>query len=226
MGTENEAKGCLAAILQLFTGKGHARSAAFPYRLKDDFLSPAELSFYHVLTSVVQGQLVVMGKVRLADIFYVTQKDGYFSHFNRISQRHVDFLLCQPETMRPVVAIELDDASHNRRARKERDAFVDTLFRAASLPLLRVPVRRTYSAQEIAERLAPYLSGAASVRKSPTLEVGAEQHNDATPPSCPKCGAPMVLRTVKKGPHQGKRFYGCTNFPNCRGILPLRAADD
>lgn len=31
-------------------------------------------------------------------------------------------------------------------------------------------------------------------------------------PKCPKCGAPMI---VKSGPYG--RFYGCTDFPRCRG---------
>lgn len=38
---------------------------------------------------------------------------------------------------------------------------------------------------------------------------------------CPKCGAPMVLRTAKKGNNSGNQFYGCTNYPKCRGIKSL-----
>jgi len=37
---------------------------------------------------------------------------------------------------------------------------------------------------------------------------------------CPLCHSPMVLRTVAKGEHQGKQFYVCTRYPNCRGVLP------
>lgn len=37
-------------------------------------------------------------------------------------------------------------------------------------------------------------------------------------PSCPKCGAPMVLRTATKGDNAGGQFYGCSKFPKCRGI--------
>lgn len=38
---------------------------------------------------------------------------------------------------------------------------------------------------------------------------------------CPKCGAPMILRTASKGANQGKQFYGCSNFPKCRKIINL-----
>ena len=47
--------------------------------------------------------------------------------------------------------------------------------------------------------------------------------NMDTPPeavrACPKCGSEMVLRVAKKGPHSGKRFWGCLKFPDCRGVV-------
>lgn len=33
---------------------------------------------------------------------------------------------------------------------------------------------------------------------------------------CPQCGAPMLLRTAKRGVNAGAQFWGCANFPNCR----------
>ncbi len=36
-------------------------------------------------------------------------------------------------------------------------------------------------------------------------------------PLCPKCGAPMRQRTIKKGIHQGETFWGCTDYPKCDG---------
>lgn len=38
---------------------------------------------------------------------------------------------------------------------------------------------------------------------------------------CPKCGQAMVLRTARKGVHAGKRFWGCSAYPACRGIKNL-----
>ena len=33
---------------------------------------------------------------------------------------------------------------------------------------------------------------------------------------CPKCGAMLVERTVKKGPNMGVKFLGCERYPQCR----------
>lgn len=38
---------------------------------------------------------------------------------------------------------------------------------------------------------------------------------------CPKCGAEMIKRVATKGANAGKAFYGCSNFPKCRGILSV-----
>jgi len=33
---------------------------------------------------------------------------------------------------------------------------------------------------------------------------------------CPKCGGNLVIRTAKRGANIGSKFYGCSNYPNCR----------
>ena len=38
-------------------------------------------------------------------------------------------------------------------------------------------------------------------------------------PNCPKCGSSMIFRETKKGQNIGKKFWGCTKFPQCRGIV-------
>jgi len=40
-------------------------------------------------------------------------------------------------------------------------------------------------------------------------------------PTCPKCGAQMVLRVAKFGSNAGGKFWGCIKYPKCKGILPI-----
>lgn len=37
-------------------------------------------------------------------------------------------------------------------------------------------------------------------------------------PDCPQCGKPMALRTAKQGKNTGQSFWGCTGYPECKGI--------
>lgn len=43
-----------------------------------------------------------------------------------------------------------------------------------------------------------------------------------TAPSCPKCGKPMHQRTARTGPHTGQQFWGCTGYPDCKGIRSVQ----
>lgn len=43
----------------------------------------------------------------------------------------------------------------------------------------------------------------------------------ADAPKCPVCGAPMRLRTAKSGVNAGSRFWGCTQYPACRGVREI-----
>lgn len=39
--------------------------------------------------------------------------------------------------------------------------------------------------------------------------------------ACPECGTGMVRRTARKGPNTGNDFWGCPEFPKCRGTRSL-----
>ena len=212
--SDSEPQGCLSAILNLFGIRLAARSPnseQLPYRQRDDFLSAAELSFYRVLILALDGSHLVCLKVNLADIFFVARPNENQSYRNKIDRKHVDFLLCDLATMKPVMGVELDDASHARRDRQDRDQFVDQVFEAAGLPLLRVRAAASYSPQNIADLVRQAISG----RAIPDRSVA----NHADTPTCPKCGTPMVLRMAKRGDQKGEEFWGCMNYPRCREIV-------
>ena len=92
----NEKPGCLSIFFPFLKKKSVSKS--LPYRLRDDFLSPAEFSFYKVLSSLVGTRLTIQSKIRLADVFFVARPNENVSYFNRIAQKHLDFLVCDSVT--------------------------------------------------------------------------------------------------------------------------------
>ena len=38
-----------------------------------------------------------------------------------------------------------------------------------------------------------------------------------SPPTCPICGSPLELRTARRGRNAGGQFWGCSEYPRCRG---------
>ena len=63
--------------------------------------------------------------------------------------KSIDFVICDVMTLEPVAAIEVDDRSHFLPERRQRDAFVNAVFREIGVPLLRAPAKRAYSVHEL-----------------------------------------------------------------------------
>lgn len=40
-------------------------------------------------------------------------------------------------------------------------------------------------------------------------------------PSCPICSNYMIKRVAKNGKYIGKEFWGCSNYPKCKGIINI-----
>jgi hypothetical protein len=113
-----------------------------PYERRGVLLSPAEIVFLRALTSAVREDWLVFSKVRLPDIIKVRAKTRKSQTWHsRIQGKHLDFVLCDAETLEVKLAIELDDGT---RARSARDRFVDVALTAAGLTLLHVRAQEKY----------------------------------------------------------------------------------
>jgi hypothetical protein len=114
------------------------------YRSRHYLLTRGELAFFRALKKALGDRWLLFAKVRLADV--VTCSDSLWDQGpgRRIAQKHLDFVVCHPGSLRIVAAIELDDRSHARLERRQRDTFLNRLFRSAGIPLLRYPARAVY----------------------------------------------------------------------------------
>jgi len=217
----NKNPGCLGIVLK-FLGiiPKESYNEPLPYGLRDDFLSKSELSFYKVLQQALGNRAIVFAKISLSDIFFVKRPDKNTAYYNKIARKHVDFLLCLPNTVKPVAGIELDDASHQREDRIKRDRFIEEVFETANLPLIRFSNKSSYSISEINEKVEFLFKSVNETNKS-AQEIDGTSVTTNIKPLCPKCGIPMVKRVVNKGEYKGKKFYGCSNFPKCREIIEI-----
>ncbi len=109
-----------------------------PYRLREQFLSSTELSLLSVLQDMANGHYIVCPKVALNDIFYIQRPNENVHFYNKIFRKHVDFLLCEPESMKPAFGVELVKTIAKDETRST-DKFMQELFLSAGLPLIHVP---------------------------------------------------------------------------------------
>ena len=122
------------------------------YVLQSSILTKTELKFFDILRVSIPSGLLLLIKPRIAD--FVSTSPYTHSAFNRIKSKHVDFLLCDFETLAPVLAIELDDSSHNSEKAKKRDSFVESVYESVNLPICRFATSRKYDAEKISARIS------------------------------------------------------------------------
>jgi hypothetical protein len=158
----------IAVVLYIVQSKASAR---WPYRKSEHLLTLAERSFFGVLGQAVDDDLYIFAKVRLSDLLWLPQgtRDRQ-RYFNRIQSKHIDFVLCDKAKTEPRLLIELDDSSHRRAARQSRDAFLDQAASHAGLPILRVPVKHSYSVGELRQVISSLLKGEVNVAELVTVE--------------------------------------------------------
>lgn len=126
------------------------KKTIYNYRRKDFLMTRAEHEFFDVLVDVAGDQYYVFPQIHLATLLdnkIVGQ--NWRGAFRHVDEKSVDFVICNKIQIKPFLAIELDDRSHEREDRKERDKEVELILSEAGLPLLRVVDHGNFNKEEI-----------------------------------------------------------------------------
>ncbi len=146
----------IVLILGIVRGKfGDMKTKAkYQYKHKDFFLTRAEHECYDALVEAVGQEYRIFAQVHLPTL--VDSKvvgQNWHGAFRHISEKSVDFVLCDKAYLAPKLAIELDDKSHERPERRERDEEVERILREAGVPLLRLENHGSFSPREFSEKI-------------------------------------------------------------------------
>jgi hypothetical protein len=148
----------LGLLFVFFLKKGKKRI----YKPKGAYLlSAGEKIFFDALQESITPDMYICPKVRIADLveMAIDKTDPQFwSKFNQISQKHVDFVICSRENFHPLLIVELDGGSHNEQSRSLRDILVDNVFKDAEIPMLHFKVSHMYQREALSQQIAEVLS--------------------------------------------------------------------
>ncbi|KAB0670547.1 DUF2726 domain-containing protein [Oryzomonas sagensis] len=216
-------------IREWFLHRGTSKNYDLPYKSREILFTPAELNFLNTLQQSLNKNYQIYGKVRLCDI--IEPKNNLDSRtqqkaFNRISSKHVDFVICNARSLAIEMVIELDDRTHEQKARRARDEFLDAALEAANVPIARFPVKRAYTLRELQTKLGNFvISTQAPVEEEAVNVAGSKPVKVKPAPSsdlerCSACGSEMKVREKKSGDEAGKKFWVCTRYPECRNVGP------
>jgi len=111
------------------------------YRKRFNFLTPSEKRYFkQLLAECTAKNQLVFTKVRLEDLVYIPERMNWGDRLamrGYVKSRHIDFVVTDMDC-NVLYCIELDDPSHLRPDRQERDRKVDTILNMAGIELRRV----------------------------------------------------------------------------------------
>ena len=136
----------------IFTKKPLPESPEYPYIRESTLLNAYEQSLYHALIRVLDDRYLVFAKVGLAGILAIDPElpdRGLESALERIERERVDFVLCETDGTGVLGVIQLDPYTHQPDGRRRHDTFADMALKAAGVPVVRMPIKESYSEQEL-----------------------------------------------------------------------------
>jgi hypothetical protein len=142
-------------------GRGPRSSEGpLPYEAKGALLTDAELRFLAVLEPAVAAvfgnearisfQVPVGAVVQVRPGLSAGERQGWR---NKVDRKTFDFVVTDART-RVLACVELDDSSHGRADRQERDGFLERVCGDAGVRLVRVVGRQNYDLESVAGVLA------------------------------------------------------------------------
>ncbi|WP_296208343.1 NERD domain-containing protein [Psychrobacter sp. UBA3480] len=100
-----------------------------------------------------------------------------------------------------------------------------TEIESSDLPIDSMDTQHTITSHDIADKvfLTPFevVEPELAASSSAIIEATDNAANLVQIPTCPRCNGEMIKRVAKKGLNQGQTFFGCSQFPKCRGVVNI-----
>ena len=131
------------------------------YQRRSSLLSRQERAYFDVLDQAVGAHSRIFPKVRLAEIItYPAPNPRFRPHWQRVQRRCVDFLLCTPNSLTPVLAVKLESRADRRKREMHGVDVLDDALELAGLPLMRIPLANEYELDVVAREIRSTLARA------------------------------------------------------------------
>lgn len=112
---------------------------------KEYLLTQTELKLYKLLKQITNKyNLELFCQVPMYELVNCNN----FKDFSKIKSKSIDFVITE-KNCKIKLCIELDDYTHNRNKRIERDNFVNKVFEKIETKLIRIKVQNYYNMEEI-----------------------------------------------------------------------------
>ena len=118
---------------------GEMAKSLYSYQAKQFVMTKSEHDAFDALNQAVGDKYYIFPQVHISTfIDWKVKGQNWNAAMRHINQKSVDFLLCDKVWVNPKLAIELDDSTHDRDDREERDTEVQRILASAHFPLIRI----------------------------------------------------------------------------------------
>jgi len=131
----------------------------YHYERRQYLMTQRERQFYAVLRETIDSEYFIFPQIHLSSILNHKVQNGqnWKAALSTIQRKSVDYVVCD-RAFHPLVAIELDDASHKQADRKNRDELVNYVLNNAHMPLVRFKQDEILTKNSIRTALSQHLS--------------------------------------------------------------------
>lgn len=146
--------------IEIYDDKGNLEYTMIPnYKEHENFMTQSELRFYKFLINVVielkekyNLRLTIFAQVALNRLIDVNNERKMNPLFDKIARKSIDFALLNENTNKIYCCIELDDETHEREDRQERDILLDKVFKD-NIKLIHIKRQDYYDTNEIIKKI-------------------------------------------------------------------------
>lgn len=122
-------------------------------------MTNSEVVFFRLLQEAVKGEYLIFSQVQLSRIIDAQRAEDSGKWLNRINRMSVDYLLVDAvDAQTPLVVIELDDWSHETKARQLADAKKDKALSCAGIPIMRFHGEQMPTVETLEHEIARVIS--------------------------------------------------------------------
>lgn len=162
----------LIGIVYIFKGVGKIKQAEdssennnqikksqYKYYAKSYVMTSRENECFKILNEIFSSKWFVVPQVHLSALLdYRVKGQNWNAAFRHINGKSVDFVLIGKESFKVICAIELDDSTHNKPERKERDVEIERIFNQARIPLARISKFESMTKPELAKAITDVIN--------------------------------------------------------------------
>ena len=162
----------LIGIVYIFKGVGKIKQAEdsnennnqikksqYKYYAKSYVMTSRENECFKILNEVFSSKWFVIPQVHLSALLdYRVKGQNWNAAFRHINGKSVDFVLIGKESFKVICAIEIDDSTHNKPERKERDVEIERIFNQARIPLARISKFESMTKPELAKAITDVIN--------------------------------------------------------------------